>query len=232
MQLSADDIPILFHDLDLVRTVCRPGLLLDHSASELCVMDAGAWHSVPFAGARVPLYEDIVTYCRANKIWMNVEVKGNYLDMKHFRKISHTVALLTKHLYADELSQVPINYHNIPIFSSFSPEALEETLVAAPEIPRALLVRGIGPKKGFVESIDELLLILGRLEATACHLNEVGLTADNVAALLGAGFSVMCYTVNCPQRVLELEQYGVHAMCTDRFDLDADGVSKVQMSRL
>lgn len=230
VQLSSDDVPILHHDSKMGRTVITPGFLVDYTAAELKAMDAGGWHSLPFAGAHVPLYEDIVAYCRENNIWMNVEVKGDFSDTKHLRKIGFTVAALTKVLFKDELSQIPVNYHTLPIISSFSPEALEEALVAAPEIPRALLVRGIGSNEGFIASLDNLLQILERVEATACHFNQEGLTSSDVAVVLSAGYSVMCYTVNCPQRLLELETYGVHSMCTDIFDLDgavANRVSKL-----
>lgn len=221
VMLSSDDVPILHHDAELGRTVQKQGFLVDYTALELCTMDAGAWHSVPFNGATVPKYADVVAYCRANNIWMNVEVKGDFTNGKHLRKIGSVVAALTKELYWEELSQVSINYHTLPLISSFSVEALEEALAVAPEIPRALLVRGLGPTTGFISNIEELLRILESVEATACHINQEGLLQTDVAALLSKGYNVLCYTVNCPVRLLELENYGVESICTDRFDLDA-----------
>ena len=156
---------------------------------------------------------------------MNVEVKGDFSNFTHLRKIGFTVAALTKVLFKKELTQECINYHTLPLISSFSIEALEGALVAAPEIPRAFLVRGIGSTPGFVSSIEHLLSILGSLEATACHLNQQGLLQSDVTALLANGYNVMCYTVNCPKRLMELEAYGVQSICTDRFDLDQCGTA-------
>jgi glycerophosphoryl diester phosphodiesterase len=233
VQLSADDIPILLHDPKLGRTVRYPGYIVDYTASQLIAMDAGAWHSVPFTGATVPLYEDVVAYCRANRIWMNVEVKGDFSNLKHMRHIGATVSGLTKSLFKEELSQVPISYHDLPLISSFSQDALEGALLAAPEIPRALLVRGIGLTEGFIPDMNELLRILERVEASACHMNQKDLTLSQVETLLAEGYNVMCYTVNCPIRLLELEQYGVQSICTDMFDLDDESnMSTLLVSKL
>jgi glycerophosphoryl diester phosphodiesterase len=223
VQLSADDVPILHHDSEMGRTVHCPGLLVDYTAEELDGMDAGAWHSARFVGAGIPRYQAVVAYCRAHMIWMNVEVKGDFSDHKQLRKIGYTVATLTRQLFKNELSQRRVNYHSLPLISSFSVPALEEALIAAPEIPRALLVRGLGSREGFIANIEALLTMLEQLEASACHINQEGLTRHVVAALLGHGYGVMCYTVNCPKRLLELQDYGVQAICTDMFDLDGSG---------
>lgn len=219
VQLSSDNVPILIHDAKLGRTVKSELSVADILASDLLAMDAGAWHSIPYVGAKVPLYEDIVGYCRTNSIWMNVEVKGDFSNIEQLRNIGRTVSLLTKKLFKEELSEVPPNYKQIPMISSFSVEALQEVLKVAPEIPRALLVRGLGSEEGFFKSVKHVLEALGQVEATACHINEVGLTRSDVEALLAEGYTVMCYTVNCPKRCMELEMYGVHSICTDVFSL-------------
>lgn len=225
VQLSSDKVPILHHDVKLGRTVQRTGNVADYTAAELNSFDAGSWHkSVLFAGSTIPLYRDVVSYCRANKIWMNVELKGDFTKAHELRKIGSTVAALTKAIYKDELSHEVADYSILPLFSSFSSEALEEALLVAPYIPRALLVRGIGEEEGFVPSMKDLLVMLGRLEASACHINHQGLQRADVSALLAEGYSVMCYTVNCSQRLSELESYGVQSVCTDRFDLGLQGI--------
>lgn len=230
VQLSGDDIPILIHDAKMGRTVDKDGLVTDYKAHELCKMDAGSWHSSNFKGATVPLYEDVVTFCRKNNIWMNVEVKGDFKNIDQMRKIGFTVASVSKNLFIDILSQDNVDYNVVPLISSFSVEALEDALIAAPEVPRALLVRGLGEKEGFISDMEALLKLLIRLEATACHINHVGLLESDVSRLLAEGFSVLSYTVNAADRALELLSFGVQSICTDNFDLDND-MNDIRMNR-
>jgi glycerophosphoryl diester phosphodiesterase len=45
------------------------------------------------------------------------------------------------------------------------------------------------------------------------------LTAAIARKVKDAGYWLFCYTVNEPQRVRELFDWGVDALCTDRIDL-------------
>ena len=222
VQLSGDNVPMLIHDAKLGRTVKDDGYVVDYSAKELGNMNAGQWHSDRFGGATIPRYEDVVAFCRGNDIWMNVEVKGDFSDGEHLRKIGTTVASLTKALFKDEMAKDTIDYSKIPIISSFSVEALEGMLAVAPEFPRALLVRGIGDTEGFISDTDELCRLLEHLEASACHINAVGLLKSHVAPLLARGYTVMAYNVDCPKRAMELEGYGINTICSDNFNIEGD----------
>ena len=57
------------------------------------------------------------------------------------------------------------------------------------------------------------------VEASAIHANHRHLTPALARAVLDAGFSLFCYTVNEPARATELLGWGVEAFCTDRIDL-------------
>ncbi|MGH8808713.1 MAG: glycerophosphodiester phosphodiesterase family protein, partial [Noviherbaspirillum sp.] len=75
VMLSSDSIPVLMHDPRFGRTVRGSGNVNDHTARELAAMDAGAWFGAQFAGEPVPTYAQAVDFCKANGIWMNVEIK-------------------------------------------------------------------------------------------------------------------------------------------------------------
>lgn len=205
VMLSRDAIPILMHDPHFGRTVRGQGKVSDTDAAPLLAMDAGSWFGGQYAGEPVPSYEQAVNYCKANGIWMNVEIK----PVPGFEvQTGRVVAQWTRRLFADELAD-PARSAALPLFSSFSFEALVAAQDEEPGIPRALLVDVIP-----TDWRERLLA----LDAIALHTNHRNLTKAQAKAVKEAGYSLFCYTVNTPERARELLTWGVDAFCTDRID--------------
>lgn len=206
VMLAKDGIPVVVHDPHLGRTVAGNGDIPDFTAAELTAMDAGAWFDARFAGEPVPGYREVFDFCRANHIWMNVEIKpAPGRDMLTGR----TVGTLTRQWLADEAAAVQ-RRNAIPLLSSFSFEALDAARNAAPEIPRAYLVDIVPP-----DWEDRLQ----QLDAVALHTNQKHLTKAQAEAVKLAGYGLFCYTVNDPARATALLSWGVDAFCTDRIDV-------------
>lgn len=206
VMLAEDKVPIVMHDPHLGRTVAGFGKVRDHTAHELTSMDAGAWFDACFAGEPVPTYRQVYDFCLANDIWMNVEIKPAAGDEE---KTGSVVAELTQHWLdaAGSLHDAPAR---LPLFSSFAFEAVMAAKLAAPDIPRALLVDTI-PKDWQAQ--------LERLDAVALHTNQKNLTAPLASAIKKAGYGLFCYTVNDRARARKILSWGVDAFCTDRIDL-------------
>lgn len=207
--LSADSIPVLMHDPQFGRTVRGAGKVCDTSAQQLAAMDAGSWLGRQFAGEPVPTYEQVVNFCKQNNIWMNVEIK----PAPGFEaETGRVVADWTKRLFADELAAHVhgVNDATLPLFSSFSFEALIAAKVVAPGIPRGYLVDAVPP---------DWLEKLHALGAVALHTNQKNLLPERARAIKQEGFGLFCYTVNAPDRAREILGWGVDAFCTDRIDL-------------
>lgn len=205
VMLSRDAIPILMHDPHFGRTVRGQGKVSDIDAAQLFAMDAGSWFGGQYAGEPVPSYEQAVNYCKANSIWMNVEIKP---AAGFEAQTGRVVAQWTRGLFADELAD-PARSAALPLFSSFSFEALVAAQDEEPGIPRALLVDVVPP------DWRERLLAL---DAIALHTNHRNLTKAQAKAVKEAGYGLFCYTVNTPERARELLTWGVDAFCTDRID--------------
>ncbi|MGI4850042.1 MAG: glycerophosphodiester phosphodiesterase family protein [Janthinobacterium lividum] len=75
VMLAADGVPVVVHDLRLGRTVAGRGQVPDYSAAQLQQMDAGSWFGAAYAQERVPTFAQLLAFCQANRIWMNVEIK-------------------------------------------------------------------------------------------------------------------------------------------------------------
>ncbi len=201
VMLARDGVPVVLHDPYLGRTVSGAGNVFDYDAAELQAMDAGAWFGAQFKGEPVPSFADVAAFCRANGIWMNIEIK----PAPGFEaETGRVVALATRTLCQDDA--LP------PLLSSFSETALAAARDAAPEMARAVLFDTI-PRdwRARAESLG----------AAAIHCNHKKLDAAMAASIRAAGFGLFCYTVNTPERAGELLAMGVNAFCTDRIDLIA-----------
>lgn len=221
--LAADAVPVLIHDETLDRTTDGRGRVAEHTAAQLAVLDAGGWRAARFAGEPVPTLAQAAALCRAAGVWMNVEIKP---ARGHDAATGEVVAKAVAALFADRLAAVAEGRDRadlpvfppdaeVPLLSSFSPVALAAARVAAPRLPRGLLVDRVGA------DWRERLVALG---AVALHTNHRHLTAAQARAVKAAGYWLFCYTVDEPARVAELLGWGVDAFCTDRVDrIDPSG---------
>jgi glycerophosphoryl diester phosphodiesterase len=208
VMLSGDSVPVLMHDPRFGRTVRGVGKVCETSAGELAAMDAGAWFGPAFAGEPVPTFEQVVHFCKENSIWMNVEIKP---APGFEQQTGRVVGELASRLFAAEIaSGAPGNMSMLPLFSSFSFDALAAARLAAPDIPRGYLVDAIAP-----DWLDRL----HALDAAALHANHKNLLPERAQAVKREGFGLFCYTVNDPARAREILSWGVDALCTDRIDL-------------
>lgn len=199
VMLSKDGVPVLMHDPVFGRTVRGNGGVATTLAADLLQMDAGCWFAECFVGERIPSYEAVFSFCQQHGIWMNVEIKS---VPGYEKETGRTVACVSKELLALG--------GNCPLFSSFSFDALVSAKKEAPGIPCGFLIDQIDT--GWLSALQEL-------DAVALHTNQKYLTAAMAAEIKAAGYGLLCYTVNTPERATEICAWGVDAFCTDRIDL-------------
>jgi len=209
VMLAKDHVAVLMHDPHLGRTVAGSGMVSDYTAAELAAMDAGGWLAAEFAGEPVPRYEDVARFCQEHGIWMNVEIKP---VPGAERETGQAVGELTRRLYSSEIMQAALggNAALLPLFSSFSFDAVAAAHHAAPDIPRGFLAEQVP---------DDWQAVLVALGAVSLHVDHRNLTEVQAKVVRQAGYGLFCYTVNDPQRGRELFSWGVNGFCTDRIDL-------------
>ena len=200
VMLAQDGVPVVIHDSRLGRTVAGNADIASLTSVQLGVMDAGSWFDLAFVGEPVPTFEQVFSFCRANGIWMNIEIKPSAGTEIETGRI---VATMVQNWITPE-DPMP------PLLSSFSFEAMEAARIAAAAIPRGWLVDRI--PWGWQQQLQ-------RLDAIALHANQKHLTQTLVAEVKNHGVGMLCYTVNDPARAHKLFEWGVDAVCTDRLDL-------------
>lgn len=204
VMLAKDGVPVVIHDWLLGRTVAANGRVQELESSELARMDAGAWFGAAFAGEPVPTFERVFRFCRANGIWMNVEIKP---APGQDHATGRAVAESTRRW----LVSIPCAVEAAPpLLSSFSHSALLAAQTYAPELARGYLTDAVP---------TDWRELLAQTGAVALHTNHRTLSPKLASAAKDAGFGLLCYTVNDPLRARELFSWGVDAICTDALDL-------------
>jgi glycerophosphoryl diester phosphodiesterase len=204
--LSADGEPVLMHDATLDRTTDATGPVAARPWGELARLDAGGWFSSSFAGEPIPRLSDAVGYCRSHQVWINVEIKpAAGAEQATGEQVARAIA----RDFADLIGSDGIADPRVPLLSSFSPQALAAARDAAPSLRRGLLCKRIA--RNWREQLE-------RLQCVALHCDHRTLDASAASQVRAAGYWLFCYTVNDRQRAIELANWGVDALCTDRLD--------------
>lgn len=211
VMVAHDGVPVVIHDCQLGRTVVGDADIASLTSVELAAMDAGSWFGEAFRGEPIPTFEQVITFCRDNHVWMNIEIKpspGTEIDTGRI-----VAALVQQWVDRDDPVQ--------PLLSSFSFEAMQAAQIAAVALPRGWLVDRIPAH--WQQQLD-------RLDAVALHANQKYLTQALVDEVKSAGYGLFCYTVNNPKRAAQLFEWGVDAVCTDRLDLINPGFGDTYFS--
>ncbi|UXH77543.1 glycerophosphodiester phosphodiesterase [Roseateles amylovorans] len=199
VKLSADGIPFLLHDATLDRTTSGRGRAADLPWSELSRLDAGRWHSRPYAGEPPPSLEAIAAYVRVNQHALNIEIKPTPGD--EFRTgevVGREVLRLWGESAPDSL-----------LFSSFQPEALRGARETAASVPRGLLLEAL--ETGWFERAQSL-------ECRAVITHYALMDQPLVEHLHQAGMKALVYTVNDAASAQWLISNGVDGIITDAVD--------------
>lgn len=210
VKLSADGVPFLLHDSDLLRTTDALAALGaraidkvsliggDQDWATLSQLDAGSWHSPAFAGEPLPTLAAIARYCLANGYFLNIEIKPTPGLERH------TGAVIAEHverLWPE--SEIP------PLLTSFEVAALEGARDAQAQLPRGLLLKTLWA--GWLETAQ-------RLGCVAIVAEQTLWNASNVSQAKGAGLRCLSYTVNDATQAQRLLALGLDGLITDRVD--------------
>jgi glycerophosphoryl diester phosphodiesterase len=206
VKLSSDGVPFLMHDASLNRTT-NAGVKLGQGTSlvggnqpwrALSQLDAGSWHSRTYAGEPLATLDNIAQFVLKNGYFLNIEIKPTPGTERH-----------TGEIVAQEVAGLWNGAAVLPLMSSFAVEALAGARVAAPHLPRALLLD--------VMREDWLQAAL-QLDCVAIVCNHALWDKSTVTQAQSAGFRCLSYTVNDDWAAQRLLALGTDGIITDRVD--------------
>ena len=199
VKLSSDGVPFLLHDDTLGRTTNGHGIAGLQSWQELQKLDAGSWHSSPYAGEPIPSLDTIAAYCIANSFDLNIEIKP-----------TAGTDQITGEVVARHAARLWKNQARKPLLTSFKPDALQAGMDAAPDLPCGLLLHELWT--GWLET--------GLMQGCQAIICDHRLwDSSSVTQAKSAGFKTLGYTVSEEadvQRMLALKTDG---LITDRIDV-------------
>lgn len=203
VRLSADRVPLVFHDDTLDRCTDGSGPVAALTLAQLKRLDAGG-------GQQIPTLAEVLALCRDRHLAVNIEIKPDVGAEAETARLALEIA------GASWPTDRPL-----PLVSSFSHQALAMAQRVAPHWPRGLLVERL-PK--------DWRRLVDIYECNALNLDHSWLTAKRVTEIKSSGLAVLAYTVNRRSRAEMLWFRGVLAVFSDRPDLLVRGEHSIVMN--
>lgn len=201
VQLTSDDVPVVFHDASLEKHSNGYGLLSDFSSDKIRRLDAGSWFSKAFAGEKVPFLTEVLELAK-NRILLNIEVKPESVTENAETGIEHRVCELVQ-LYGMQ-DQI--------LLSSFDYRVLERVEKMNSGIKTGLLYTR--KKSGGISPIE----LVQRYKTFSFHCNRWQIRKKWIIGLRDVGVPVYVYTVNGKRSMKSLIKKGVAGIFSDKAD--------------
>lgn len=196
VQMSRDGRLVLCHDERLERTTNGRGLLASHSWDELSALDAGSWFGPAFAGERLPLLADLLSFLAPTALRLNIEIKSGIVPYPGIE--AAVVEEVRRHGMADRV-----------LITSFNHYSVVETKRLAPEIKTGVL---------YVAGLVDPWLYARRIGADALHPLFHGIRPEIVNKAHAAGLEVNAWTVDEPEQIRTMIRAGVDGIISNHPD--------------
>jgi len=197
VQFSRDRELVVIHDFTVDSTTDGEGRVKDMTLAQLKELDAGSWFGDAFKGAHIPTLEEVFEAV-GNRLVINVEIK---VESGSHNEIEQAIAGLI----------IRRSLQQRVIVSSFDLPVLERLRRLAPGIP-------VGFLHSSTLNVTEISR-LNDLHFEAVHPHHLLIDAAYVEWAHANGYRVNSWTVNEPERALQLRNLGVDALITDNPDV-------------
>ncbi len=195
MRLTADGVPVVFHDTTLTRAT---GGADDRAVHKVAHADLPLLRG----GERIPRLDEALEAMRDRLV--NVELKADVAPTARLGEVAQRLRLVrATAVVVKRAARVET------VFSSFDPLIVVALAAALPRVPRAILVGTTTPR------VATALPLAMRPAVVAAHLDDALLTRARIERLLRAGLRVVAWTVNDPARADALAELGVAWVITD-----------------
>ncbi|MFN2360213.1 MAG: glycerophosphodiester phosphodiesterase family protein [Marinobacter sp.] len=194
LRMTADGVPVLWHDTDMRRVFGLPGKISDITLEEARSLDAGSWFGPDFSSERIATLEDVISATRGRaKLYIDIKPDPDTPDL------TREVVRLLQDMDAVEGT----------VIAAAQWYVLDEARNLEPALKTTLLAQFIvGPL--WEQNFD----ILG--------LRQNRVTPAAVAQTHQSGNELHVWTVNNPDAMSRFIDMGVDNIITDRPDVLAE----------
>ncbi|MFP4453088.1 MAG: glycerophosphodiester phosphodiesterase [Desulfobacterales bacterium] len=202
VQMTADGVPVIFHDETLRRITGGKKTIADSRIAELSKFDFGKWYSDDFCGQRLMTLETLLMRYSGRGILM-IELKsgagGQNPEKYRDRLCTEVVGLIDKHVGRHLLDEIFV--------LSFDAEMILKTRQSAPYLNYILNL-----KKAVIPGEKD---IVGYKDLWGCCLARRRLTFDFAGQCREKGLHTAVYSCNTPAQVSGALELGVDVVMTD-----------------
>jgi len=189
LQRTADGVAVVLHDDTVDRTTNGSGAARDFSSARLGTLDAGSWFHPTFAGARIPTLTDVLVLCKGRaRVYLDgIRGKGAAIRAAMEQAGVGPDAVWPWANDEDDISELRENIEGVEILYGD---------IDGWEQP------------GFFER-------MAMEHVTGFSIDWFDLTPPFAAAAHAHGMYVEVYTVNSPERMVDVVRAGADGMETD-----------------
>jgi glycerophosphoryl diester phosphodiesterase len=206
VRLTADRVPVVFHDDALERTTNGSGTVEALPLRALRALDAGGWFGPAFAGEHVPLLAEVLVLVESlPRLGATIEAKGAGTGAAIARAIRRSPA-------ATRLS-----------VCSFEPSELVAAAAFAPEVPRLLILDRDDPTVHPIAAA-------GSASATGVNVPAEWCDEAMVARFHAAGLLVAGGTVDDETTLARVLAVGIDVADSNRPDLIVPAAKRLFLS--
>ena len=191
MQLTADQVVVVFHDTDLMRIAGVGRRISEVPYNEIKAIDAGSWFSPEFEGERIPSLAEVIAEARG-RIKLNIELKSEDDHRRLAREVVETVRRE--------------GFHSQCVITSLDYEGLLEVKRLDTEL-----------KTGFIAA--RAVGNITDLDADFLSVNSVLVNTELLTAAKRARKDIHVWTVNDPRQMSAMIDRGVKNIITDEVDV-------------
>jgi len=197
IQLSADSLPVIFHDAILDRITGVSGKVRDKNLSELQTLDAGKWFSHEFSGQKIPTLDAALAILRKVDKFLYFDVKP------HCEWSDSEVADFVKTLHDSGIQSKCV-------ITSFNDGFLEQVRQISDDLPIGHIVANLEVYKAQLAKAvvkgDRLISSLYRV-----LLENPGLIAESRSQ----GVDIVAWTVDDREDMQKLLDLGITRIVTN-----------------
>ncbi|MCS7286080.1 MAG: glycerophosphodiester phosphodiesterase family protein [Anaerolineae bacterium] len=192
VHITKDGRIIVCHDDSLDRTTGLRKLIGESTWDEIRNLDAGKWFGPEFAGAKIPLLEEVLEWARG-RIPLVVEIKRGFGEREDI--VEKTVEIIKECKMEREVELI-----------SFDHRFVRKAKEIAPEIPGGILYVGalIDPVRAARDAL-----------ADALHPHFAYVDKALIEKAHEAGLAVSAWVVNDPETARLLALWGVDCIGSD-----------------
>lgn len=197
LQLTKDQVPVIFHDENVRRTTNGTGFIKDYTLKELKTLDAGYRFSKHYQNTRILSFEEFLDWFADTNLLLNAELKTNVFDYPNIEE--RVLFLIEKY-----------NVKKRTTISSFNHNTIKRVRDLDSNINLGWLT------KRAIANIDQFLKQIG---ANQIHINKRLLFSKMIRTIINNQIPFRVYTVNqisFLKRSMQLNAEGIFTDIPDK----------------